>query len=238
MRVLSIDLASLDPNDLGIALLTSDATIRVELVPPDRLSLMRPLQVGPLADALVALAEGSDCRWIAVDGPSGWKHPDNGLIHSRVSDRALNAPAKVGLPGHVKPRPYLKFVDFSIALFDALADRGYARLASAATPAGVRTSVEILPLVCWSRLNLPRLPAKSKCTPEALSGCSEALSTLVSFVSPPGHDELQATIGGIGVLWQLLGWSDRIELAGSPPVLLDGYWREGLILAPSIGLLD
>jgi hypothetical protein len=232
MHVLSVDIASKDPRDLGIAILRADGIIGVDLVPPERLKLVKPLQVASLADALVGLAEAADCRWIAIDGPSGWKHPDNGLLHSRVSDRELNAPAKVGLPGQVKPRPYTAFIQFSIALFDALNERGYSRFTESATSVA-RTSVEILPLACWPRLQLPRLPAKAKCTAQSLAACTTALSALVAFQSAPGHDELQATVGGIAVLWKLLGRSGMVHLAGRAPLFLDGHWREGFILAPS-----
>jgi hypothetical protein len=236
VHVLSVDLASNNPRDLGIAILSAGKEICVAFVPPEGLGLAKPLQPAGLADALVGLAEASDCRWIAIDGPSGWKHPDNGLVHSRVSDRELNAPAKVGLPDHVKPRSYKAFIEFSIALFDALSDRGYSRLANTATSASEKTSVEILPVACWPRLQLPRLPAKAKCTPQSLAVCTKAISTLVAFQSAPSHDELQATIGGIAVLWKLLGRTDLVHLAGHAPVFLDGHWREGFILAPSKNL--
>lgn len=233
MQVLSVDLASKDPRDLGIAVLRAGTRPRVEFTPPERLHLIVPLQAAALAGSLARLAQSLDCAWIAVDGPSGWKHPDNGLVHSRVGDRELNAPAKVGLPGQVRPRAYTSFIDFSIRVFDALSDLGYRRLASATTPASQRTSIEILPVACWPRLQLPRLPAKAKCTPVSLQRCQHALSSIVDFASPPSHDELQATVAGVAVLWLLLGKQEFVDLAGIPPVILDGHWREGLILAPS-----
>lgn len=233
MRILSVNLAHRDPRDLGIAVLRAEDLIHVDLVRHEKLGLARPLDPESLADALVGLAESSHCSWIAVDGPSGWKDPDNGLVHSRVCDRELNAPAKVGLPGEVKPRSYTIFVKFSIALFDRLSARGYARLCGPDTPPDQPTSVEILPLACWSRFQLQRLPAKSRCTTEALAACTAALGPLVSFDVAPSHDELQATIGGIAVLWLLLGQADRVLLAGRAPFVLENQWREGFIVVPA-----
>ena len=70
------------------------------------------------------------CRHLAapillLDGPQGWKHPGNGLQHSRVCERKLNTPGKTGLPGSVKPGNYLPFIAFSIAVFQILVTHGF-----------------------------------------------------------------------------------------------------------------
>jgi hypothetical protein len=49
----------------------------------------------------------------------------------------------------------------------------------------------------------------------------------------PGHDQLQAVVGGLAPLAWAAGQRDRVTLAGLPPHRLDGSWREGYIMVPS-----
>jgi hypothetical protein len=79
---------------------------------------------------------------MAIDGPQSWKAEENGLVHSRICDRLLNAPAKVGLPGQGKPRTYVPFIAFSIAVFGALVELGWQRLLEVQSDPSLRVVAE------------------------------------------------------------------------------------------------
>ncbi len=125
VSVLSIDLALISYRDVGAALVQSapsgERTARV----------IRLTQGGrPTTDALVGwmeqVAEREQVRCRAIDGPLGWRGPDTDSPHSRLSERAVRAPGKTGLPPDgVKPRTYLEFSRLSIAIFERLTARGW-----------------------------------------------------------------------------------------------------------------
>jgi hypothetical protein len=104
-----------------------------------------------LAEFLVNLCEELGASVLTLDGPQGWKDPDNGLEHSRICERALHTPAKTGIPGIVKPGNYLPFVAFSIAVFDALGERGWPRYDGNLGENG-RVAVESFPMSAWRSL--------------------------------------------------------------------------------------
>jgi len=116
-----------------------------------------------VAEYCIELCEKHSANLLLLDGPQAWKHPDNGLEHSRVYERLLNTPAKTGVPGHVKPRNYAPFVAFSITVFDELEQRGWPRLDSQArAPGGSAAAIESFPLGAWRALGIPMLPAKRR----------------------------------------------------------------------------
>src|ERR1019366_4992681 len=120
MSTLSVDLAYTDYRDIGIVTLEKvGGRIRATAVPLVTRGLRGRPTVAILADALVALAYEIDAEWIFIDGPQGWKAPDNGLEHARVCERALATQGKTGLPGVTKPGNYVGFITFAIELFDA-----------------------------------------------------------------------------------------------------------------------
>jgi hypothetical protein len=133
----------------------------------------------------------------------------------------------------VKPRPYTAFIAHSIAVFDALHERGWPRLASLRPPRG-RFALEAFPHAAWRRLGLTPQPAKAKCTPRELASAARRLCAQqgIRLARPPSHDELQALAAGIAGLALLDGDASAHELLGVPPRLVDGHWREGFILAP------
>jgi hypothetical protein len=131
VAIISVDLAYLDYRDFGLAVLNdgpSGATY--ELLP------FADDGVGPepdhTADLVIAMSRRFNASLIVLDGPQGWKDPSNGLQHSRICERALNAPAKTGLPGNAKPANYLRFIEFTVQVFDALDARGWHRFDPAA----------------------------------------------------------------------------------------------------------
>src|SRR3954463_1691414 len=104
MPTLSVDLAFKDCRDIGVIVLDKvDGRIQASAVPLARRGLRGRPTVAALADALVALADEIGASWIFIDGPQGWKAPDNGLEHARVCERTLATQGKTGLPGVTKP---------------------------------------------------------------------------------------------------------------------------------------
>lgn len=230
MQLLAIDLAAKRHQDIGAAVLSRNGKVDAQLIGERHFASLSVMAPEPLADLLVTTAEAHQCNWIAVDGPAGWKSAANPLEHSRTCDRAINAPAKVGLPGVVKPRTYAPFVQFSVKLFDALAARGYPRLESGAVDPKHKKAIEIFPMACWSRLGLKTLPAKKKC--KDIEVWARTLMDRVAFSSNPSHDQLQAVIGGLPALWLGTGKADMVHAVGEDPVFEGGYWREGFVLVP------
>lgn len=236
-RILSVDLAYKSYRDFGVALLEEE---------PQR-TFARILDV-PLtgipephrfADWLHETARAQEVAGICIDGPLGWKAPETDSPHCRLSERAVRAPGKTGLPPDgVKPRSYLAFTEFSIALFERLTmTHGY-RLpgAEGATPAAFVT--ESFPTAAWRMLGLVPVAAKSKTKPADLEDAVKRFVqrtdlTIMRTEVPITHDQLQAIVGGVAGL----RWAARdhraVTLVGAPPFRLDGSWREGYIMVPA-----
>jgi hypothetical protein len=232
--ILSVDLAYKTFRDVGAVILRQEREeISCELAP---IPLSGDPDPDQLAQFLVEYCEASHVRIILLDGPQGWKSGSNGLIHSRTCERELNTPAKSGLPGCVKPENYRPFVEFSIAVFDALSRLGWSRLPASQAPLSEQggTAVESFPLSAWRSLGIKALPAKAKARPIDLKSALESLMSLVPLrvAGTPSHDELQAIVAGLaGIALQGGRW-DRCAVAGTPPVLEEGIWREGFIIKP------
>jgi hypothetical protein len=230
MGVISIDLAYTSYAAIGIAILALDGSriqCRFEQIP--RSGLPESLVV---ADYVVGLCSGTRANILLIDGPQGWKDPDNGLLHSRICERTLNTPAKTGLPGNVKPANYCPFVQFLIDVFAELVRRGWNLFSGVENVGGTRTLIESFPLSAWRALQIPSLPAKQKARPAHIESAFSTLCEKFPLVCPriPNHDELQAMVAGMAGLALEAGHGDDLELAGKPPRLLDGSWREGFIV--------
>jgi hypothetical protein len=187
-----------------------------------------------LVDHLCCLSDRVGSRILLLDGPQGWKHPDNGLEHSRVCERELNTPAKTGLPGSVKPANYAPFVKFSIDVYWELMQRGWHLFGDNTVLAGQRTVIESFPLSAWRTLGIQPLPSKRKAT---MGHISERLGNLqnqfrLSVPRNPSHDELQALISGLAGIAFEQGYEHCLQANGRSPELLEGTWREGFIVNP------
>jgi hypothetical protein len=131
MPVVSVDLAYLDYRDFGMAVLEHGASgAQYQLLPFASHSAQAPTPQRA-AEIIIDVCNGAGASLVLLDGPQGWKDPSNGLAHSRICERCVNAPAKSGLPGNVKPAPYLAFVTFAIQVFDALHAFGWLPLLAA-----------------------------------------------------------------------------------------------------------
>lgn len=236
-RILSVDLAYKRHADIGVALLEArDAQLRATIVDA---MLPDPPHPHVLADWLHALAGQHDVTGIAIDGPLGWKAPGTGAEHCRMSEKAVRAPGKTGLPPDgVKPRNYLAFTAFSIALFERLTVHHGCALPGAdrAGDPGPRFVTETFPTAAWRSLGLTPVPGKGRTTPAQLAGALGHLTARVPSLEldrAPTHDQLQAVVGGLAPLAWAHGDTTRVTLAGVPPHRLDGSWREGYIMIPS-----
>jgi hypothetical protein len=156
-------------------------------------------------------------------------------VHSRVCERLLNAPAKTGLPGCVKPANYTKFVEFAIQVFDAFEVRGWKRFNPDTWHPGDPVVVESFPLAAWRSLRLPSLPAKHRARDKDICSHLEHLvgaGLIASNGQMPTHDQLQALVAGLAGLGIEARAEHRFEAVGAPPFTLDGAWREGYIVNP------
>ena len=235
--ILSVDLASRRYQDIGIAVIELvGGTVRARFVKPRHALLKAPPSVEVLAAFLTGIADEAHSVAIFIDGPQGWKHPENGQAHSRSCERQLFTPGKTGLPGAVKPASWTQ-AEFSIQLFDALDEAGFPRLVDPSDLSdGKKVAIESFPTSAWRSLGLKALAGKSKNWQIHVEDRLKALRDIIpiSIDEQPSHDELQALIAGIAGL-PLLG-STRIgySLSGTKPVRLDGTWREGFIVNPTI----
>lgn len=233
--VLSVDLAYKHYRDCGVALL------REQGATPHATLLDVPLAGAPdserFADWLAQLAAEHDVAGVCIDGPLGWKAPGTSAEHSRLSEKAVRAPGKTGLPPDgVKPRGYLPFTVFSIALFERLTTHQGFVLPGLPATAGARFVTETFPTAAWRMLGIPPVPAKAKTTPAALHDAVQRLQQATGVViepQAPTHDQLQAVVGGLAGLAWARGDASRVLLAGEAPHRLDGSWREGYIMVPA-----
>lgn len=236
-RVLSVDLAYKSYADIGVALLERDADRTMAQL------LDLPLTGTPhperLADWLYETARAHAVAGVCIDGPLGWKAPDTDSLHCRLSEKAVRAPGKTGLPPDgVKPRSYLAFTAFSIALFERLTMHYGYRLPGTDGEADAPFVTESFPTAAWRALQLVPVAAKSKTRPPDLEAAIQRFEQGVGFRIAPAstpltHDQLQAVVGGIaGVRWAN-GEREAVTLAGVAPFRLDGSWREGYIMIPA-----
>ena len=236
MSILSVDLASNRYRDIGVAVLSPRAeSVAVEFVEASASDLRGRPCVEEVTDWLTGLANAYKADAIFIDGPQGWKHPENGLEHARQCERKLSTPGKTGLPGCVKPGSWTRMAAFSIELFDALGARGFERVQSPDDLVfGRKLAIESFPTSAWRTLGLKPLPEKSRTSASQLSTLTTTLTELVpcALTRAPSHDELQALVAGLAGLALLGQQGVTFRLFGSRPVELLGTWREGFIVNP------
>lgn len=238
MNVLSVDLASKRYTDNGIVILENGQR-RPRMIDPGVLGLEGKPAPSEYASALARLALEYEVRFIILDGPQGWRSPASPIPHMRLCERAVNAPGKTGTVGVVKPATYLKFIEFSIALFATLRrDHGYRLLCSdwQRIPDQLWLA-ESYPTAAWKTIGLKPLPAKPKTTTDDLARMGEALSFVSGLEIPqnPNHDQLQALVASLAGIAVLQGIPGKLLLLGVDPwVDKDGHVLEGLIALPRL----
>jgi len=232
VTVLSVDLASRRYRDNGIALLHGQwGDVQCELIAPESLGLRDTPDPERYADALHALSTTAGARLILLDGPQGWRAERSELVHQRQCERATHAPGKTGVPGVVKPASWTRMAVFSVALFDALAARGWPRFTSAWT--GAPAAIESFPTQAWRSLGLPAMPGRANT--ESTAPWIHHLNALGlrDLTSSPTHDEVQALVAGLAGVQLLQFGRAGVDLRGSDPLLERGQWREGWIVCPA-----
>ena len=239
MKVLSVDLAHTSYANLGIVVLEGkdDAFSAAPLAPRD-LDLTGTPSPQVLAARLASACRHLGTHILLLDGPQGWKDPHNGLEHCRLGERELNTPGKTGLPGQAKPGPYLPFIAFSIAVFQALLEHGF-ELWSGPSSAAPFLAIESFPTAAWRHLRLEPLPAKSKTRPGHLQRAASDLRRLFPLSLPDGlsHDEMQALVASLAGVAVARGHRAGYVAAGVAPLRLEGHWHEGFIINPTSAAL-
>jgi hypothetical protein len=233
--VISVDLAFRSAGDCGVVALRRVAE-RIKAHPirlPDRGSRGR-LAPESLAGFLSAVGRESNARLVLLDGPQAWKAADNGLDHARHCERELATPGKTGLPGQTKPRTFLSFARHSVQVFDALETRGWPRLGPDLA-CGTGCAVESFPTSAWRTLGLAPLRSKRRATRDEMDARLGELGSLFALElgDELTHDELQALVAGLAGFPLLASAEHGYRLSGTPPIFVDGAWREGYIVNPT-----
>ncbi len=240
--ILSIDLAYRDYRNFGFCLLRESAGKVVDIQYPgyQALGLGGAPQADTLAQCVLQFCSDEGVSILMLDGPQGWKAPDNGLLYQRVCEKELHTQAKTGTMGEVKPANFTSFVSFSIDVFRLLNQTGRVSLVSEPRirlPQGRVLLIETYPNSAWRKLGIPPLPGKKKCTPEQIAQHLGELKRRVGLpvTKTPTHDELSALVAGLaGVAIA----SDNVSgyiVSGLPPKLTpEGYIVEGYIVNPRL----
>ena len=236
--VLSIDLAYKSACDLGICLIERTRRRRLRVSFPHfwKLGIENPPSPKQLAHAIHRFCRDNGILIVFLDGPQGWKDPKSGLKHSRICERKLNAPAKTGAVGQVKPRNYLPFVRFSISTFAELVKLGakLTRKPTVIIPKNRLLVLESLPLSAWRKLKIAPLPAKRRAQLVDLKDRLRKLQRFYRFHVhyQPGHDQLQALVSGLAGVAILAGNTSGYIAEGAPPENQTGVIVEGFIVNP------
>ncbi len=235
MTIISVNVANEQYSDVGVvALRTANSSVGVVPIELASIGLDGTPQVADLGSFLVALAAELDAEFILVDGPQGWKAPDDGLGHSRRCEHMLGTPCRTGLPGVAEPAECREFAEFCIALFDELGTLMFPRLSTTGDwPTHV--AVESFPRAAWHSLGIPALPAKQKAAAEEKANRLEALQGCfpLDLRGDLSYSQLQATAAGMaGVALEHRNLAG-LAFAGVEPLLVEGTWREGYILSPT-----
>jgi hypothetical protein len=237
-RVLSIDLACRSKN-LGICLLTASGnSYSARFLSSSEFHIADPLSRSDFAKLISTFCHEEGIRVLLVDGPQAWKDPDSEWPHCRVCEKELATPAKTGTEGVVKPHTWVRFVRFSIELFDSLTKECGAQLAEGQrleAPQSGLLALESFPTSAWRALRLRPLPAKRKCTRNDLTNGAVNLKRLydLTLISEPTHDELQALVAALAGPAILDGNPSGYRVHGTAPVIRNRVRVEGYIVNPA-----
>jgi hypothetical protein len=175
-----------------------------------------------------------------LDGPQGWKDPNNGLPHQRICEKYWNTQAKTGTRGNVKPAPFTSFVLFSTEVFQLLEQSGFTSLVTKPivdVPFRRILLVETYPYSAWKSLKIEPLPGKRnpKCNSARIASISKTLERSLHLpdVGKPSHDELSALVAGLaGVAIVTKNEAGYIASGTTPKWASEGYLLEGYIVNP------
>src|SRR5438105_674962 len=200
--VLSVDLACRRYSDIGVMLLERRrGAIHATRVLPFRGDDCSTSAA--VAEALADFAHHAGAALIILDGSQAWKASNNGLKYARRCEAELATQGKTGLPGQCTPWTYLRFLQFSISVFDELVARGWARLSSLnESRQKEKLILESFPTGAWRTLGLKPLPGKRSATDSIIRDKQAELESLFHFRAGISltHDELQALVAGFAGL--------------------------------------
>lgn len=240
--ILSIDLAYKDYKDFGFCLLRESAgkVGAVRYLHYSALGLGGTPKADNFSHRVLSFCLDTGVSILMLDGPQGWKHPDNGLLHQRICEKELHTQAKTGIIGRVKPANFKSFVTFAIDVFSVLNRSGHVSLVIGpriALPAREILLIETYPHSAWQKLDIPPLAGKKKCTPEQITRNVGELKRLFELPETkiPTHDELSALVAGLAGVAIANSNVSGYTASGVPPKLApEGYIVEGYIVNPRL----
>lgn len=240
--ILSVDLACRDYEDFGFCLLEESAgkVVAVQYLHHQAIGLGGEPQADNFAHKVLRFCLDTGISILMLDGPQGWKDPDNGLLHQRVCEKELHTQAKTGIIGKVKPANFKSFVAFAINVFSVFNQTGQVSLVEESR---IRLSqrrillIETYPYSAWRNLGILSLPSKTKCAraPEQIAQHLSELKKRFGLpeTETPTHDELSALVAGLaGVAIANDNVSGYIASGVPPKLVPEGYLVEGYIVNP------
>jgi len=240
--ILSIDLAYKSYEDFGFCLLeeSHDRVKDIRYLSYQAIGLHEIPKPDVFAGKVLNFCQYLGVSILMLDGPQGWKDPDNGLLHQRVCEKHWNTQAKTGTRGNVKPANFRPFVSFSTEVFRLLAQ---GNIISLVTEPIIEMSpkrillVETYPYSAWKSLKIGPLLGKRNpsCNSAQIASVAKTLeqSFLLPSVGKPSHDELSALVAGLaGVAIAAKKESRYIASGTAPKWTPEGYLLEGYIVNP------
>lgn len=235
MTLISVDLAYERYSDMGLVVIhSSPPSIVVVPISLTSVGLEGTPEIEELGSFLASLVDELNASFVFLDGPQGWKDPDNGLEESRRCEYDLGTPYRTGLPGFTKPASFLEFAHFSVSLFQKLNELSLPRLATTGGWPNQMT-VESSPESAWRSIGVGPLPQQGEVSPTQVAAGLDSLKNCfpLDVRGELSHGELQATVSGLaGVALERRNMAG-LAFAGVEPIELDGDWREGYVLNPT-----
>lgn len=245
--VLGIDLACRTWNDIGSALIRFDDRHFMETVPGAIGWPREDLTPAAVARTVDAFARRHDVMAVSMDGPQGWRDPAAPAHRpgvGRASEYATRTPGKTGPQGVAFPSTFLRWIRFSIDVFDALLRHSDVALVNHG-PEDVHPRsagywlTECFPTSTWRTSGLDPLPGHRRAPPDVVERFARRLAG--AFVLPASavtrdHDDLQAVVAALPAVG-LLGGPAKAYARGEPARSVGGVLVEGFIwdAAPASG---
>jgi hypothetical protein len=238
--ILSVDLACKAYHDFGFCLLQESAgkVVNIQYPSGQDIGLKGAPEPSVFAHAVLRYCLDNGVSILMLDGPQGWKAPENGLPHQRICEKVWNTMAKTGTRGQVKPANFQPFISFSIDVFSALYQSGVVSLVTRPeieVPASGVLLIETYPHSAWRSLNIQPLSSKKKCTPKQMAQNLKELERRFQLpeCGTPTHDQLSALAAGLAGVAIAAGKASGYVASGAPPRLTpEGYLVEGYIVNP------
>lgn len=224
--VLGVDLACRSWNDIGSALIRFDDRHFVEAVPAAITWPREDVTPAAVARTVDAFARQHDVVAVSMDGPQGWRAPGAPAHRpgvGRASEYATRTPGKTGLRGVAYPSTFLRWIQFSIDVFDALLRHcDVALVNDGSEDVHPRSAgywlTECFPTSTWRTSGLDPLPGHRRAPPDVVERFARRLAG--TFVLPASavtrdHDDLQAVVAALPAVG-LLGGPAKAYARGEP----------------------